>query len=96
MGRLNTLCWICKKSCGGENGCSWFNGFKPVPGWKAIETKLKVNPFRPLIKSYKVICCPQFEKDNFVVKKTQRQQAKGLGISVRTLQRRIKKERRKI
>lgn len=94
MGRLNTLCWRCNKSCGGIDGCSWFNGFKPVPGWNAMATIIKSPNSNKTIDSFEVVDCPQFEQDRRIhQRKTQKQQAKELGISVRTLQRKVKKER---
>ena len=55
-----TLCWNCGKACG---GCSWSDYWEhsPVPGWKAEETKLKVN--QGYETSYAVIECPEFEPD---------------------------------
>ena len=55
---MESLCWKCKKSCGGENGCSWFNGFIPVQEWKARKTK----------NGYLVHYCPLFEQDTSVQK----------------------------
>ena len=92
MGRLNTPCWRRKKSCGGDNGCSWFNGFKPVPGWRAKATTIKAPNSNNAIDSFEVMDCPQFEQDKHTQKKTQKQLAKELGISERTLQRRIKRK----
>ena len=54
-----TLCWKCQKSCGGPNGCSWFNGFKPVPGWDAIRNDTIYRNSGPKL-SYTVISCPEF------------------------------------
>lgn len=53
---MESLCWKCKKSCGGKNGCSWFNGFIPVEEWKARKTK----------NGYLVCYCPLFEQDTLV------------------------------
>lgn len=52
-----TLCWNCKKTCG---GCSWTRSFAPVENWKAIRTKLKIQDER--IDSFVVLECPEFEE----------------------------------
>ena len=61
MDRTFTLCWDCRKACG---GCSWSNydERRPVPGWTAVETKIrmKTDVFEP---SCIVIACPEFERD---------------------------------
>lgn len=59
-----TICWKCQKACGGPNGCSWFNGFKPVPGWEAISNKMQYNGIQKGLTSYTVIKCPEFIADN--------------------------------
>lgn len=51
--RKDTLCWKCDKACGGEAGCSWFNGFIPIDGWEAKETDI----------SYYIKRCPLFILD---------------------------------
>ena len=68
----NTLCWNCEKAC---KKCSWSKNFIPVPGWKAIPTKIscgykykKKDPH--IVDSFDVYECPEFEllqsiKDNF-------------------------------
>lgn len=57
--RLHTLCWDCRKACG---GCSWSEEHLPVPGWTALETKIrmKADVFEP---SFIVIACPEFDRD---------------------------------
>lgn len=62
--RTMTLCWSCqnavpdfKRGC----GCSWSNYFKPVEGWKAIETEISVQNAKR--RSYIVIECPMYKKD---------------------------------
>lgn len=63
MDRMHTLCWDCRKACG---ECSWSRCLEcsPVPGWTAIETKLRLNT-DVYIQSYIVIACPEFERDGF-------------------------------
>ena len=61
MEKRQQLCWSCKKSCGGENGCSWFNGHNPIPGWTAVPTisdKYCVDGKLREVKSFKIIKCP--------------------------------------
>ena len=96
------LCWTCKKSCGGSSGCSWFNGFKPIPGWLARPTISDTIPCKGKmreIKSFHIIRCPLYEKENFKHShktKTQRyiEESAKIGCSLRTYQRYI--ERMKI
>jgi predicted nucleic acid-binding Zn ribbon protein len=52
----DALCWHCTKACG---GCSWSRNLIPIEGWKAKEIK---NASYSVIKSYKVIECPEFEE----------------------------------
>lgn len=56
-----TICWNCKKATG---GCSWSDHFehRPVDGWNAVQTRLRMNndEYQP---SYIVISCPEFEED---------------------------------
>lgn len=52
----DALCWHCKNACG---GCDWSRHLIPVKGWKAKEVK---NVGYSVIKSYKVIECPEFEE----------------------------------
>lgn len=56
-----TLCWDCAKATG---GCSWCDEFKPVKGWTAKKTEIKVQSGNNL-KSYVVIDCPLFERDAY-------------------------------
>ena len=54
-----TLCWECKRACG---GCSWSRDFKPVRGWKAEKTKIA--RFKDAnADSYIVKECPLFVQD---------------------------------
>ena len=54
------LCWDCAKACG---LCSWSNHWehRPVPGWMAEKSMLKVNGGYE--ESYCVRECPEFEPD---------------------------------
>lgn len=52
-----TLCWLCKNSCG---GCSWSSKFIPVEGWEAIPTKINIQDGES-IDSFHVIRCPEYE-----------------------------------
>ena len=56
--RKETLCWECKKATGGED-CPWANEFKPVEGWTAIPTLVKVQVGQKE-QSYIVSKCPLF------------------------------------
>ena len=60
-GRRHALCWDCAKACG---GCSWSNHWehRPVPGWVAEETRVRMNndTYEP---TFLVIACPEFERD---------------------------------
>lgn len=56
-----TLCWRCQKA-GGK--CSWSSRFKPVEGWEAKPTKVKVNKsskYANELDSFDVYECPEFE-----------------------------------
>ena len=72
-----TICWTCKfctrvtlpnpnyKNNNNENKffiCPWVTQYKPVPGWSATETKLKVAP-KQTIDSYLVHECPYYVAD---------------------------------
>lgn len=62
--RSHTLCWDCGNSCG---GCAWSREFKPVDGWEAEPTKVKVadtNQYVRLIDSFIVRSCPEFIRDS--------------------------------
>jgi len=54
-----TLCWYCKNATG---NCSWSSTFKPVKGWKAKPTKIKINKDTRM-SSYHVMACPEFDPD---------------------------------
>ena len=58
-----TVCWDCRKACG---GCSWSNHWDhtPVPGWTAVETKVRMNN-DVYAQSYIVLECPEFDRDGF-------------------------------
>ena len=61
----STKCWHCKHAIPRpKNPCSWAMKFKPVEGWKAHQTKLRVSEHRlsEKIDSYRVIDCPLFEE----------------------------------
>lgn len=65
INKPQTLCWDCANATG---SCSWSDHFdhKPVDGWEAIETTIKVhNPScdADLNRSYVVISCPEFIRD---------------------------------
>jgi hypothetical protein len=56
-----TLCWKCQKAV---LGCSWSRDFEPVPGWTAEPTTILVNDGgNRVTHSFKVIACPEFQKD---------------------------------
>ena len=69
-GNVSTLCWKCANACG---GCSWTERdkktgkvrFQPVEGWKAVAENLKNNGGSgpKVIKSFRVIFCPMFRRD---------------------------------
>ena len=87
-----TLCWSCKNSlC----GCSWSKHFVPVKNWVATPTILFCNVDGAIYQteSYKVIKCPLYKHDGTTKLKTNSQIAKELGISIRTLYRRMKKQK---
>jgi len=56
----SSICWNCENAC---CGCSWSRQFKPVPGWKAIETNIKYKD-NQTTRSYIVQSCPQFKQDS--------------------------------
>lgn len=63
MGKNNDqLCWSCKKACGGDRGCAWFNGFIPIPGWTAYPTISDIIRVRK-VKSFRIKKCPLYEKE---------------------------------
>lgn len=56
-----TLCWKCANACG---KCSWSDGsFTPVPGWKAMKTRLRVDGPNRYTDSYIVEECQMFDDD---------------------------------
>ena len=59
-----TLCWKCKHSVpnGIDAGCDWSLDKKPVEGWDAQPTRMKIAE-GTYTKSFNVIKCPKFEKD---------------------------------
>ncbi len=63
MDRMHTLCWDCRKACG---GCSWssYPDYEPVAGWTAIGTKIRMNS-NVYAQSYIVIACPEFDRDGY-------------------------------
>lgn len=54
-----TLCWTCKHSH--ALGCPWHRCFRPIKGWKVIETQYTY-PTKQY-KGYTVIDCPLYEVD---------------------------------
>ncbi len=56
----DTLCWRCEKATGGSD-CPWANKLKPVEGWEAIPTILKMVVSKKS-DSYKVLNCPLFKR----------------------------------
>lgn len=61
MAIRHTLCWECAKACG---RCSWSDYWehRPVPGWTAEKTKVRMNN-KSFADAYIVIDCPEFERD---------------------------------
>ena len=65
MKHIDQICWSCNKAC--ANGCCWFKDNKPVPNWKAIETKIKSTSEDGrvyYVSSYRVEKCPLYKCDN--------------------------------
>lgn len=59
-----TLCWSCAKACG---GCSWSKDFKPIDGWDAIPTKIRIpddDGGARYVDSFKITACPQYIADS--------------------------------
>lgn len=56
------LCWSCKRAVP-KKGCEWADSFKPVKGWIAKPTKLKLREGH-YIDSYAVISCPKYINDH--------------------------------
>ena len=57
IGEEGSLCWYCKTT-----SCEWRNGFRPVPGWTAMDAELKLQPYHDPDRSYSVFACPKFER----------------------------------
>lgn len=63
-----TLCWSCVNSVPNAEyriGCEWSVKGKPVPGWDAVEKRLRM-PFptgNMYQVSYHVFQCPRYRKD---------------------------------
>lgn len=59
-----TLCWDCANACG---GCSWSSEFRPVDGWEATPTRVKVYRWKyggiKEVDSFHVTKCPLFKDD---------------------------------
>lgn len=53
----DSLCWHCQKS--GRSECSWDREFKPVPGWKATPSKMRLVT-GVYTDTYQVYSCPEF------------------------------------
>ena len=86
-GNKNTLCWRCQNALG---RCPWSESFKPVPGWKAEATIVKSYCDKGRFvyqKSFNVIECPMFEKDNA---ESFKEMANRLGIGKRDLIEKLK------
>ncbi len=60
MNNKENICFDCINAVG---GCSWSQFFKPVKGWTAKRTKIKVNETTTL-KTYYITACPLFIQDN--------------------------------
>ena len=52
-------CWTCSNCYG---GCSWSREFKPVDNWIATENIIIENGEHT--KTYKIIYCPEYIKEN--------------------------------
>lgn len=70
--KKHTLCWDCANSVPNPEtgkGCRWSVLYKPVDGWEAQETVIISRPDRTVgdcrIKSFKVISCPEFDRDSY-------------------------------
>lgn len=87
---MEQLCWKCRKARGGEEGCSWFNGFIPVDGW-VISNSINGDYIKE---------CPEFVLDektshrwvNGLVRIFSNDLSKKLGMSQRSLFRKGDKE----
>ena len=59
------LCWTCVNSVPDEMrgiGCPWSKCGKPVKGWKATPTTIKLDPGR-VMESYDIRECPLYAKE---------------------------------
>ena len=87
----DTKCWECKNI----SFCEWSKGV-PVPNWVAVPTIIKSRG-GVRVKSFDVINCPKFEKREFKCKTKNEiraiiiKKAEEMGVSERTLRRKIKK-----
>lgn len=69
-----TICWECEWAGGKDEKCPWANKFEPVPGWKAIPTKILIQgntEGRHHIDSYDVYECPLFELMGAIKRRTE-------------------------
>lgn len=59
----STLCWECEWAAGKDEKCPWACRFEPVPGWKAVATKVRTDKLskHEYVYSYDVYECPLFE-----------------------------------
>ena len=60
-GTTRSICWDCERAC---CGCSWSKDFKPVKGWTAIPTKMKLKG-NQTTGTYIVTECPDFKRDAY-------------------------------
>lgn len=60
--KYSTLCWECKWAAGKDEKCPWVREFEPVPGWKAVPSKIRMaEKENGYIDSFDVYECPLFE-----------------------------------
>lgn len=60
-----TLCWRCRNAVPeGRYGCSWSRGLDPVPGWRAVPSKVYRGSDVDDIISWNVRECPEFVPDD--------------------------------
>lgn len=76
-----SLCLFCKNACTGE--CSWARSFKPVKGWSAVPTKVKISK-GVYDDSFLVESCPKYIQDDRK-EVMQVELAKALNIGVKRL-----------
>lgn len=60
--KKDQLCWTCKRAVP-NRGCEWADKLKPVKGWYAIPTKIRMCEGK-YTDSYKIISCPKYINDN--------------------------------